>query len=168
MFCVKFVNLEHYTLKLSKLGCSLNQETEGYPVSKVVIDLTSDTEASSSDDSYSSALQSVDNRASVDVNSNLNLLFTPPQCKIVNPDSPSSISSAESWKRAISSPVTPHSSMNKHRIEKNVEKMFASPSSCIRQSVSQIIIFLQNETVVAAKAPYVTLKNHILCPSCRV
>lgn len=100
----------------------------------------------------------------------LESLFTPPRAMFQNSGSPSSVSSIDSRSAAFvnfSSPVTP--SRQEKTIQENLKKIFVSPSNSVKVTVNQIVNFLKSgETIIYGKEPYIFIKNHLLCPVCKI
>lgn len=136
-----------------------------------MVDLTSDAESALEYNSSSPKLKDLETKACENSDANFHILSTPRRSKTIKIDSPSSVSSIESWKKVTASPITPtlnNNTLNNSKIKEQLEKIFSSPNPGVRTSITQIIKFLSNETIVSAKKPYIILKNHLLCPTCRI
>lgn len=101
------------------------------------------------------------------VKSALNSLLSPPRCKLFSVSSPSSVSSTSSWQDKIN--VTPDSNNTIEKIKNNDKQIIVSPNNCTKNTITEIIAFLKSgDSIQYSKNPYIIIKNHLLCPFCKI
>lgn len=94
------------------------------------------------------------------------LFFTPPRKKFRIIGSPINIKSTDSWNNDFSHSYSPLSVIIGDSTSEILSNPFTSPHYSIKQLVHQVQNFLGADK--STQPPYIHLKNHLLCPFCRI